>query len=331
MRILLAVGVFLAHADRDRRLPEQFGDACVQVFFSLSGFLIGAILLETPLAKLPKFYFKRVTRIWLPYGIALALLMVVSALKQDLGDPILRRVAFNYATFVINLFEPPDALYYRAPMYGAGGHLWSICVEEQFYLLAPLILILGARWRAPIMGAVCVLGLFVPHQFSAISLGVLLAVLTRQRDLKRWERLSCVPVFALILIGLANQWLAYETAGPVAAVLVVAAASKRGAQTRAGTLLGGMSYPLYLNHWLPLFFRPRLEHILGIGPTLSALLALCIVLSGAAFHFVVIEQPVLANRERWFTKRRGALAWALSLGTLAIGVLTGLLSPGWGQ
>jgi|SRR5579871_5180082 len=98
VRAVAAIGVFAAHADGLTYLPEHLGNACVQIFFALSGFLIGGILLRLKPEDLPKFYFNRATRIWIPYAIAIGLIAFVTAIKQGFQDPKFVEFFFYYIT-----------------------------------------------------------------------------------------------------------------------------------------------------------------------------------------------------------------------------------------
>src|SRR4051812_6544532 len=73
----------------------------VQVFFALSGWLIGGMLLQMNRADLPRFYFNRVARIWAPYFVALGLLIGVSVLRDYIGLKWAEFV-FYKSTFVYN-------------------------------------------------------------------------------------------------------------------------------------------------------------------------------------------------------------------------------------
>ena len=68
LRIALATIVMLGHDGLIRW--GQSGNLAVQVFFALSGWLIGGILLRLSTDDLPRFYFNRALRIWIPYYIA---------------------------------------------------------------------------------------------------------------------------------------------------------------------------------------------------------------------------------------------------------------------
>ena len=74
VRAAAAIGVFISHSDRYGLFPTDIGHASVQIFFALSGFLIGGILLRSKREDIPRFYFNRSTRIWIPYALAILLL-----------------------------------------------------------------------------------------------------------------------------------------------------------------------------------------------------------------------------------------------------------------
>lgn len=82
LRALLAIAVMFTHEGLSPW--NQSGNFAVQVFFALSGWLIGGILLKISLKDLPRFYFNRALRIWAPYYIALLLLITASLLKEPI-------------------------------------------------------------------------------------------------------------------------------------------------------------------------------------------------------------------------------------------------------
>src|SRR4029078_9531921 len=114
---------------------------------------------------------------WIPYFFAVAALYALSATR----DPITTRwleFLFYYATFTHNWFSlRPDAATALAqmPLKGTGNAFWSISVEEQFYLVAPLIIVAATRLgRSPITWILisATLWFFQLVDFASISLGV---------------------------------------------------------------------------------------------------------------------------------------------------------------
>src|SRR5579875_425218 len=120
----------------------------VLVFFVISGFLITSLLVgereTTGTISLKRFYLRRVLRIF-PAFYAFILVMAIAAL---LGAVHVTGRDFAFAlTYTVN-FEPNRALQM--------GHLWSLSVEEQFYLLWPLALLVLRERRALIVAVAAI-------------------------------------------------------------------------------------------------------------------------------------------------------------------------------
>ena len=118
-------------------LTLPFGWMGVQLFFVLSGFLITRILLRSKEERLgpylKRFYVRRVLRIFpLYYGYLLVLALVYAATANP-GQ--LERYWPYLATFTWN-WTRADAAWEESNLF---VHLWSLSVEEQFYLLWPLL------------------------------------------------------------------------------------------------------------------------------------------------------------------------------------------------
>jgi peptidoglycan/LPS O-acetylase OafA/YrhL len=138
--------VFQAHGPFTRWfLPIlQFGSRGVDLFFVLSGFLITGILLDTKSAgnRASSFYGRRVLRIFPIYYLALAVVFVgehFSTLIKDAGNlqnPLDHISHVLYFQNFIPLWHHGDY-----PL-GVLGPFWSLAVEEQFYLIWPMLV-----WR----------------------------------------------------------------------------------------------------------------------------------------------------------------------------------------
>ncbi len=164
LRAVAFLIVFLFHT---RHLP--FGWMGVQLFFVLSGFLITDILLRMN-EKLPrreffiKFYGRRFLRIFPLYYLYLLLLVALifllpsldlKALNAELGERFLNQIWV--AVFYVFDFFHATAFFERSRFL---THLWSLSVEEQFYLLWPLLICLTPREK------------FRQLCFTAIGLGL---------------------------------------------------------------------------------------------------------------------------------------------------------------
>lgn len=111
---------------------SRFGWMGVDIFFVLSGFLIGSQLLRTlrrgePL-PLRDFYWRRAWRILPAFAVVLAIYVAFPALREAPG----LQPWWQFATFTLNLLID----YSRNQAF---SHAWSLCVEEHFYLLFPAV------------------------------------------------------------------------------------------------------------------------------------------------------------------------------------------------
>jgi peptidoglycan/LPS O-acetylase OafA/YrhL len=143
----------------------QNGELGVNFFFVLSGFLITFLLIReksySKTVHLRNFYIRRVLRIWPLFYLCVFIGFVVSPFLKSLGGQTANEIANPlYYIFFINNFDYiqswpsfPDALILIV--------LWSVAVEEQFYITWPLIVkYFSSKWY--------------PLIFSAIILGTLL-------------------------------------------------------------------------------------------------------------------------------------------------------------
>lgn len=137
----------------------KFGWTGVDLFFVLSGYLIHSQLLAEIDARktvsLERFYIKRAFRILPPFGFVLALYVLFPGARERESLPPL----WKFLTFTQNIGL--DVAAHRT-----FSHAWSLCIEEQFYLVLPLCLsvIAFAKVRdgtARTIGVLMVLGVFV--------------------------------------------------------------------------------------------------------------------------------------------------------------------------
>ncbi len=140
LAILLVLVYHLAYA-----LPPsfyavgQFGWMGVDLFFVLSGFLIGSQMLRervrTGLIHIGSFYRRRAFRILPAYLVVLALYLFVPQWREQPG----LAPWWKFVTFTENLLFHPQQR--------AFSHVWSLCVEEHFYLVLPWLV--AALMRRP--------------------------------------------------------------------------------------------------------------------------------------------------------------------------------------
>jgi peptidoglycan/LPS O-acetylase OafA/YrhL len=348
LRALAVLPVVLFHAFPGK-VPGGF--AGVDVFFAISGYLITHIIHKGLLAgdfRFADFYAHRARRI-LP-----ALLLVLIAclgfgwivlLPAEYRQ--LSRHAAAGGGFVENVVLWREAGYFDAvtelkPLM----HLWSLSIEEQFYVLYPLVLWTAWRVRIGLVLPVAALALasfganlvltahdpvqafFGPHaRMWELLAGALLALAPEPARGTGYRR-DALSVAGLVLLlgayaGL-HDGVAYpgwRALLPVGAALLLLRAGpqalvNRGLLARRPLVfIGLISYPLYLWHWPLLSFARIVDALPAVERNGAVLLAVLL----AWLTWRCIERPV---RHRLAS---GATAVALCTALLAVGTLAWLV------
>ncbi|MEU4655694.1 acyltransferase family protein [Streptomyces sp. NPDC023723] len=371
----VAVGlVVLSHAGV---AGVEGGYVGVDVFFVISGFLITSLLLREPAAtgrvSLPAFYARRALRLLPAAVLVIAVTLAGSRLflsptrfAEYAGD------ALGSALYAVNFRLAAAGTDYLAQTGPPSPfqHFWSLAVEEQFYVVWPLLLLLGARLvggrRRPLavgLGVLCA-GSFLfgvvatetsapwayfasPARGWELGAGALLALCA-----PRLERLPAAVAAPLSWLGLAGIGLAalwYDDTTPfpggyallpVLGAALVLAAGCAPARPGAGRLLGcrplvrigGLSYGWYLWHWPLLVIAPAaLGRTDGTAGPFLALTLCAVALALAWLTLRLVENPVRFHRALTGRPRRGlALGAALSAGTAALALTAAALPPAIG-
>lgn len=312
----------------------DYGWMGVDLFFVLSGYLIGHQLLE-PLSRgeplrFGAFYLRRAFRILPVFFAVLALYLLFPGWREAPG----MQPAWQFVTFTLNLL-----IDYQHNQ--AFSHAWSLCVEEHFYLLFPLLawwlarrssraLVVGCGVLVVAMGML-LRGYAVLHgkdwlesvyyptwtRLDGLLAGVLLATIQAYRP--HWwagvqRRANTFAVAGLLLVA-AAIWLFRDKTGFAASVfgfplLALAMALLVAAGAGSSSWLGrwripgagwiaGISYSLYLSHKLAMHAvheaLPRWPALHGLAA--FAAYALAILATGALLHYAV-ERPFLRLRTR---------------------------------
>jgi peptidoglycan/LPS O-acetylase OafA/YrhL len=306
----------LSAAGRSLFAVSQYGWTGVNLFFVLSGFLITGILLDTKLRPdyFRRFYFRRALRI-LPalYGTLLVLLI---------GGWISVRFTAISVLFLANF----AAVLGVAQWYGP---LWSLAVEEHFYMLWPFVVRkCSARTLMFLAGAVCIASPFlrilnlvgspVPQHFASLytwfnldglSLGAALAVWLRMPSFRRRQ---LARVALPITIGSALAFFSLAGRHWADATVVTCACNLASAGFLSCVLLVGTS------HWKFLVDRPILKFYGYISYGLYLIHIL-------AFHLsdILLSHPL----EALVTNQKPLLAMLLRFGGgLALGTAIAFLS-----
>jgi peptidoglycan/LPS O-acetylase OafA/YrhL len=299
----------------------------VDLFFVLSGFLICGILVDNRDSPtyFRTFYARRTTRIFPLYFLILGLFVV---LRGSIPAPRLFDNAmplWTYATFTQNIAmvpHPEGTAFWL-------GVTWSLAVEEQFYLVLPLIVYVVPRRSLLPLFAVCILGavclriffpghrayLLTPWRADSLLSGASVALLIRSAEVRSWlsaHRRLLLCGFSVLLAGAAAMiakpwspwarchiWLALLFAALLLVTLTNSIPLLNRVLSAAGLRwLGLISYGVYLLHG-PV---SGLLHwyIAGTGmefrtPTDIAVTALSVVvtLALASLSFRYFETPFL--------------------------------------
>ncbi|MFM0265549.1 acyltransferase family protein [Paraburkholderia sediminicola] len=345
LRAVAVLCVVLYHAF-PTYLPGGF--VGVDIFFVISGYLIGSILIEELKAdtfSFGAFYARRIKRI---FPALLCVLVACYAFGWfNLLDTEFMQLGKHVAAgagFVSNLALWTEAGYFDASAESKPLlHLWSLAVEEQFYLIWPVVLLLSKRFRVNLLVVVLIVGIgsfalnmvminsnptadfYSPFtRFWELMIGCGLAyrhTLSNHQSGTRSDRWSLV---GCLLIALAVVLLRGQVAFPgwrallptIGAYLVIGARgegwiNRKILAARPLVWIGLISFPLYLWHW-PLLVFPRI--LAGDTPAwtirVAALLA-SVVMAWLTYRF--IERPV-----RYGSKTSWKVA-GLALAMCAIG------------
>ncbi len=143
-----------------------YGVIGVTIFFVLSGFLITGILLKSRIVdeeknesrfySIKQFYIRRFLRIFPIYYLTVFILYIINA-------RFIRERILWYLSYTINIY------YFETRNWiGTTGHFWTLCVEEQFYVIWPLIILfIPRKYLLKTIFAVVLLGPFFRAGMSA--------------------------------------------------------------------------------------------------------------------------------------------------------------------
>ena len=333
LRAVAVLGVVIYHAF-PWIIPGGF--IGVDIFFVISGYLISGILYKghnTGNFSFKEFYARRIRRLF-PALIAMLVITLAYGWLVLLPDEF-RQLGKHVAAgtlFIQNIVFWQESGYFdTAANLKPLLHLWSLAVEEQFYIFFPLLLIL--LWKrpkimAPVMG-VLLIGTFILNVVMSVQNSVSDFFLTPYRaweflggSLLAWwhydkgheeevllyrEAFSWVGALLLIL-GMAfiqkeQPYPGWRALLPVAGTLLLMEGGRSAWVNRkilsnpAVVWIGLISYPLYLFHWPALSF----VHIVkGENPKpgyIFVALLVSFVLTVLTYYF--IERKIRHNKSRW--------------------------------
>jgi peptidoglycan/LPS O-acetylase OafA/YrhL len=363
LRALAVLGVVVFHAQgnlyspglpwMDRIFNVAQTGCGVDLFFVISGFVIARSLLPRLQAAsgdttsqwhvVIAFWIRRAWRLLPSAWLWLVIMLLASIAANRSG--VFQSIQVNLMATLAGLLNVANLRFvdtFPHTPYGASFVYWSLSLEEQFYILLPVLAVITRRYFPWILATLVVIQFFTQRSLvlmafrtDALSAGVLLAMLSRTPTYARIEprilgRINgsggviLVLLLALmaVLAKLNMMHFAFAMAGVViSATTLVWIASydanyliRQGWLKRRLTWVGQRSYAIYLCH-IPVFFLLR-EYCFRLGvlhPSAWALglAATCLIVLMAALNFRFVEQPLRHYGRRvaeQFLERRKKMA-----------------------
>jgi peptidoglycan/LPS O-acetylase OafA/YrhL len=350
LRAVAVLAVMLCHAGY-RAFAGGFTG--VDVFFTISGFVVTTSILgdlERDAFTFKGFYARRAKRLAPALYLMLAATFVFSILFSFPDDTFhLAKNILAVATMTSNIFLSKQTGYFDAaaadqPLL----HTWSLSVEEQFYVVLPLLIYWlhrkAKRWILPAFCALAVVsfvsaiiaahrgttGAYYFAQYRAFEflVGTILALVEFKRQPARspWYDALFLTGIAVVLFGVVGfsdtaQFPGLGAIVPCGGSLLIIFAGRRSVVlnwilSNAPTVfIGRISYPMYLWHW-PLFFALRR---LDLATPYSYAVAIAITFALSVLTYLYVE----GSARRATMPARRALLCFLAIPLAASGALAG--------
>lgn len=324
---------------------KNFGREGVTLFFTLSGFLVGGLLMrelaERGTIDARRFIIRRMFKIWPAYYALILFHAIVGRHPRD--------------TFLVQ-----NLTHLQNYLDSSIAQTWSLAVEEHFYLLLPPALLLAARLRlgprtllcllcaaclavlaarsaAVMAGEVQAAYVYTHYRVDSLLFGVMLAILYWLLP-GHYRRLATQRAWLMLAVGALLAWLVFlqdaitveesigftiQSLGFSALIILVLEHSGRLRETlpyRWVAWVGLYSYGIYLWHTIArepgkIFISTALAH--GVPPVatwaLAVVLQFAIAICAGYVTTRVVEFPFLRLRDAIFPDRRSATAPARGL------------------
>ncbi|MFM0435890.1 acyltransferase [Paraburkholderia strydomiana] len=342
LRAIAALSVVVHHGPTLRSIPNfknYLGWFGVDLFLVLSAFLLARLLqLEyaaTGGIRIKDFFIRRALRIWPLYFLFVTSCFMYGLYVHSAEPKVLVGWFLAFITFTQNIAN----MIHEGGRIPFTGQLWTIGLEEQAYLLMPILIGLylkneNRKSLAKFVGAalvgfllirlsVVLLGRIHPYVYASplradtFLCGIYLALGTRigaSESKSGWGAGIAIAAFVCLAaicihsdppgVSLVTEVVGYPMMG-VACCLLVAAVDKSTVAARLfGTALmrrlGKLSYGIYVFHVFGLWIADRLsERIDSISPWESLAITLAITIGLAEISYRVLEKPFLRLKMRF--------------------------------
>ena len=332
LRSVAILMVVLYHA-----FPETIksGYIGVDVFFVISGFLISTIIfssVELNRFDIVQFYQRRIARIFpaliliMIASIAIGWFVLIGPEYKELGKHLM-----GGATFVSNFILRQESGYFDTPSETKPLlHLWSLAIEEQFYIFWPLIITLIWKVKWSFLKISLVIGVtsfvynialidsdpesafYLPFsRFWELMLGSVLAYLvlykTEKISFHRDLQSAIGFIFLTTAVILFGDFLAYPgwwaLLPTLGSMLIISAGphawlNQKLLANHIMVWIGLISYPLYLWHWVLLTYLKIEEY--GSPSSVNRMAAICVSFLLAWLTYKFVETPVRSRKDQLF-------------------------------
>lgn len=338
IQALRGIAISLVLLDHAGIRPFAGGFLGVDIFFVISGFLItGSIAhsLDIGEFRFRDFYFKRARRILPAAFVTIAVTSIGSIwFMSSFEMASLRDQVIGALTFTTNFVLWKQVDYFAVSSNSKPLlHMWSLAVEEQFYLMLPVLLFLTPQHlRRLVLVALTVIsfgfclrwastdpmGAFymLPSRSWELGIGGCAALFgksVRKMPWAFWPALAALITIPMCFSG-------FQHPGWIAAALCIATASivlannemvSRSLPARALARIGDISYSLYLVHWPVMVFA--YSAFLGTPPSFVGPINIAISIVLALALYFGVERPAMAlfRRPSWAAFALGTSATAV--------------------
>lgn len=353
LRALAVLSVLFYHAF-PRAVPAGFYG--VDIFFVISGYLITGIIHDQMLSKtfsVADFYARRIRRIFPALILVVLVTFAVACFilppreLKSLGTNIAGGAVFAQNFVLLGQVGYFDLAAEEKPLL----HLWSLGIEEQYYIVWPLLLMLIGSWRRRSLAITLVLA--VASYWSALVVqrhapdyafylpvtrawellvgsGLALWMNGRQppvggatgRSMQLIQEAIAIGALAVLAVAFWRYNRYTPHPGSHTLLPVLAAAALVGANgtvvhrtilsSKPAVFIGLISYPLYLWHY-PLLVFARIHFVEGVSPlAMWAFLAASVILAWLTYR--IIERPIRFGQRKVAYKVAGLVGGMAALG-----------------
>ena len=331
LRAISIIGVILYHAQINFYNYNIFkgGFLGVDIFFVVSGYLITSIILkelEKKQFEFLYFYERRIRRI-IPAFIFLILFILPASFFILMPTQFLE---LSYSILSSIFFNSNIYFWYTNNLYGAQEtfllpflHSWSLSIEEQFYLIFPLLLFLIWKYKKKKLLNILLLLLFISFFFSVYELHnknnfSFYMLHTRSWELLLGSVLACIPkkklnlfsskvwggasylgiiliIMSFILFKNENDHPSYWTLLPIlgTCLIICCPSNLNFLSNKLMVWIGSISYSLYLWHY-PIFTLSKITNFTN-GELIKKIFILFMVFFMSIVSYYLIEKPFREN------------------------------------